>query len=158
MSSRAKQFTLATASADISSANWVEIEYPWNEGPSGDKSMGPQAVGFRAVSTATGAAATIMVAFWRSDGVTAGLGVQEIWTGTVTVTARRQELANTGGAGSGYLCNIVWDKSGTHYVDTSAMGQDGTTTIDNRLRMSVGMTAAGGLDDLEMECWPTRNA
>lgn len=153
-----QQFTLTTASADISSANWKKIECAFGEEPAGGSGLGAQALGFRALSSATGAAATIQVAFVRSDGVGPGQGVQEVWTGTVTASARRQELANTGGAGSGYVCDIVFDKSQTYYVDGAGLGGWGAAADADPLVPYVGITAAGGLGTLELEVWATRNA
>lgn len=151
-----QQITLNTASSDITSANWTKLQIPTGEGPAGVWELGAQAIGFRCLSSATGATATIQCAFVRNDGTGVGAGVQEVWVGTVTVSARRQGLANA--AAGGYVCDIVWDKSQTYYVDAAGLGGCGAASPGDPLVAYVGMTAAGGLGTLRLEVWFTRNA
>lgn len=152
---RCQQITLDTASENITTA-WTKLEVPVGEGPAGDLKLGAQAIGFRCLSSATGAVATIKCAFVRTDGTGVGAGVQEVWVGTVTVSARRQGLANA--AAGGYVCDIVWDKSQTYYVDAAGLGGCGAASPGDPLVPYVGMTAAGGLGTLRLEAWWTRNA
>lgn len=147
------QITAAAVSADVST--YTDIAISGGEGPSGSYELGTQAVGFRIVSSATGAASTIVAVFTRTDGTTQGKGVQEIWTGEVTVTARRQGYANASGD---YVCNVVWDKSSTNYIDTGGVDMDSATTVGDNLKLKLGRTVAGGLGTLSIECWATRNA
>lgn len=147
----AKVWTVSGASSDVS--NYQEVPLTFGEGPAGSNALGFQALGFRVLSDTSVSGATLQVVLAHPNGTTAGAGVAEVWTATVTATSRRQGWANSTGY---YVCDVVFTKSGNNFVDVG--GCNDSTNGTDSVKCYVGVPSLGSSASLYIEAWGTRNA
>lgn len=124
--------TFTSASSDL--ANYTEVA-SGNLGRPGSE----QVIRFFAQSADSSGSATLELALKNN---TTGVAVAR-FTGTATITARRAAAAGDAGA---YLCDVVWDESGSSKFDLMGAVPDTTWLL--------GLTAFTTADDLTVS-WTT---
>lgn len=149
---RFTQWSVSVAATGI--ADYQALPVSCGEAPSGGHELGSQAVGFRVCCDTATAGGTIRVVMAHPDGTGAYQGVCEVWDGTITATNQRTVYA--GGAGY-YVCDVVFTKSGTNYVDVGGCA-DPAGPSEARVSALAGITGMGSAGTYRIEAWSTRNA
>lgn len=146
------QWSVSALSNDV--ATYQELPMAFGEGPAGGRDIGVQAFGFRVTSDTSVAGGTLRVVLAHPNGTAIGQGVCEVWDATITATARRCAWDNASGY---YVCDVVFTKSGTNFVDVGGCNDD-PVTIEGRVKAYAGITGMGSAGTYRIEAWGTRNA
>lgn len=149
---RFTRWSVSALSDDI--ASYQKLPMACGEAPAGGRDLGVQAIGFRVTCDTSTAGGAIRVVFAHPNGTAIGQGVCEVWDGTVTATSRRCSWDNASGY---YVCDVVFTKSGTNFVDVGGCNDD-PSSIESRVEVYVWFTGMGSAGTYRVEAWGTRNA